>query len=224
MKLPEYSPTSEKLIHLVSINRFEVSLKRQWEMCPLGAQKPIYWQFRRFFGHNSEPLKLRRQVRHCKKGYFGGGNVWGVFGKFEKIRFFKLQAKTVANSDFWRAPLERTRKSNKQNNFWNFFFNLLSNFLQLYTFQIAVTFFLLNIFAQNLVECCTTWMSMKRNTRFCPACRSNFRPRKWLKPIARYLRLNRFDQRSASLVISDRGILNFDFHIRHIHLMQFPLT
>jgi len=28
----------------------------------------------------------------------------------------------------------------------------------------------------------------------CLACRSNFRPRKWLKPIARSLRLNRFDQ------------------------------
>ena len=35
--------------------------------------------------------------------------------------------------------------------------------------------------------------------------------RKWLKPIARYMRLDRFDQRSASLVISDRGILSFDF-------------
>jgi len=58
----------------------------------------------------------------------------------------------------------------------------------------------------------------------CPACRSNFRPRKWLKPIARYMHLNGFDQRSASLVISDRGILSFGFHIRHIHLMQFPLT
>jgi len=58
----------------------------------------------------------------------------------------------------------------------------------------------------------------------CPACRSNFRPRKWLKPIARYLRLNRFDQRIVSFVISDRGILTFDFHTRHIHLMQFPLS
>ena len=58
----------------------------------------------------------------------------------------------------------------------------------------------------------------------CSACRSNFRPMKWLKPIARYLRLNRFDQWSASFVISDRGILSFGFHIRLIHLMQFPLT
>ena len=43
----------------------------------------------------------------------------------------------------------------------------------------------------------------------CPACRSNFRPRKWLKPIARYLRLNRFDQRSGFLFISNRGIWTF---------------
>jgi len=57
--------------------------------------------------------------------------------------------------------------------------------------------------------------SLKREAEHpvCPACRSNFRPRKWLKPIARYLRLNRFDQRSASLLISDRGI--FEFRLSH---------
>jgi len=43
------------------------------------------------------------------------------------------------------------------------------------------------------------------HSRFGSACCSNFRPKKWLKPIARYLRLNQFDQRSAFLVISDRG-------------------
>ena len=45
--------------------------------------------------------------------------------------------------------------------------------------------------------------SEAEHSRFGSACCSNFRPTKWLKPIARYLRLNRFDQRSASLVISD---------------------
>jgi len=29
-------------------------------------------------------------------------------------------------------------------------------------------------------------IGVKRNTRFCPACRSNFLPRKWSKPIDRY--------------------------------------
>jgi len=51
---------------------------------------------------------------------------------------------------------------------------------------------------------------LKRNIPdLAPLARSNFQPRKWLKPIDRYLRLNRFDQRSASLVISDRGIFEF---------------
>jgi len=54
--------------------------------------------------------------------------------------------------------------------------------------------------------------TVQRNTRSGSACRSNFQPRKWLKPIDRYLHLNRFYQRSASLVISDRGTLNFDLH------------
>jgi len=67
---------------------------------------------------------------------------------------------------------------------------------------------------------------LKRNIRgLAPLTVRTPNQRKWLKPNCLCYRCPyRFDQRSASLVISDRGILCFDFHIRHIHLMQFPLT
>jgi len=54
---------------------------------------------------------------------------------------------------------------------------------------------------------------VKRNTRSCPAYCSNSQPEEVIKAeLLCYRCPYRFDQRSASLVFLDRGILSFAFH------------
>jgi len=69
---------------------------------------------KRFFGLNSsQGLQLTTDTKESHLPLFWGETFWSeqsTFGKFGKKQFFVFYTKTVANSGFWSAPLERIQK------------------------------------------------------------------------------------------------------------------